>query len=173
MKLPTSIAEAHRAFAAGELKPSQLLAECLRRIDRWEPRVQAWTVVDRARAMETAQRLDAFPPDRLAMFPLIGIPIGVKDIFDVQGLPTRAGSSLTSSEPAAHDAACVARLRAAGAIILGKTVTTEFAYIDPAATRNPWDLTHTPGGSSSGSAAAVSLGMCLAAVGSQTGGSII
>jgi aspartyl-tRNA(Asn)/glutamyl-tRNA(Gln) amidotransferase subunit A len=173
MKLPWSIAEAHRAIAAGKLKPSELLGECLRRIDRWESKVHAWAVVNRERALAEARRLDALGPDRLAQLPLAGIPLGIKDIVDVAGLPTRSGSALTSDAPAAQDATCVARLRAAGAIVLGKTVTTEFAFIDPAATRNPWNLQHTPGGSSSGSAAATALGMCLGAVGSQTGGSII
>jgi Asp-tRNA(Asn)/Glu-tRNA(Gln) amidotransferase A subunit family amidase len=173
MKLPWSIAEAHQAIAAGELKPSQLLAECLRRIDRWEAKVKAWAVVDRQGALAEAHRLDALSPAQLAPLPLAGIPLGIKDILDVAGLPTRAGSSLTSAAPASQDATCVARLRAAGAVILGKTVTTEFAFVDPPPTRNPWNLEHTPGGSSSGSAVATALGMCLGAVGSQTGGSII
>ena len=173
MKLPWSIAEAHGAITAGTLKPSELVAECLRRINRWDAKTHAWVVVDRQRPGRGA------PPGSTGCrrsgrsLPLAGIPLGIKDIFDVAGLPTRAGSPLSSAEPAAHDAACVARLRAAGGIILGKTVTAEFAYINPPATRNPWDLEHTPGGSSSGSAVAVALGMCLGALGSQTGGSII
>jgi aspartyl-tRNA(Asn)/glutamyl-tRNA(Gln) amidotransferase subunit A len=104
--------------------------------------------------------------------PLHGIPIGVKDIIDVAGLATEAGSPLLKGRVAERDAPVVARLRAAGAIVLGKTVTTEFACFDPSPTRNPWNLEHTPGGSSSGSAAAVALEMCQAALGSQTGGSI-
>ncbi|HEX4143148.1 MAG TPA: amidase [Pirellulales bacterium] len=173
MKRPCSIAEAHREIAAGTLKPSQLLAECLRRIDRWEPQVHAWALVDRERAVAEAHRLDGLGHEQLAALPLAGVPLGIKDIFDVAGLPTRAGSPLSSTAPAAADAPCVARLRAAGAVIVGKTVTPEFAYIDPPPTCNPWNLTHTPGGSSSGSAAAVALGMCLGSIGSQTGGSII
>ncbi len=102
-----------------------------------------------------------------------GIPIGIKDIIDVAGLPTRAGSPLRADHVAVCDAPIVAKLRAAGAIILGKTVTCEFACFDPSPTRNPWNLAHTPGGSSSGSAAAVAAGMCLGALGTQTGGSII
>ncbi len=120
-------------------------------------------------AAEVADRELAAGHDR---GPLHGVPIGVKDIVDVQGLPTRAGSPLTSADPAAADATVVARLRSAGAIILGKTVTTEFACFDPSPTRNPWNLDHTPGGSSSGSAAALALGMCSGAIGTQTGGSI-
>jgi aspartyl-tRNA(Asn)/glutamyl-tRNA(Gln) amidotransferase subunit A len=108
---------------------------------------------------------------------LHGIPIGIKDIIDVAGLPTRAGSRLRAGEAfvAQNDALLVERLRREGAILLGKTVTTEFAYIDPPPTKNPWDpqLQHTPGGSSSGSAAAVAMGMCLGAIGTQTGGSLI
>jgi aspartyl-tRNA(Asn)/glutamyl-tRNA(Gln) amidotransferase subunit A len=173
MKRPWSIVDAHQAIATGKLKPSELLADCLRRIDRWESKVHAWALVDRERALAEASRLDALGSERLAQLPLAGIPLGIKDIFDVAGLPTRAGSSLSSAAPAAQDATCVARLRAAGAIILGKTVTPEFAFIDPPPTCNPWNLTHTPGGSSSGSAAAAALGMCLGSVGSQTGGSII
>ncbi|HEY1785262.1 MAG TPA: amidase, partial [Pirellulales bacterium] len=173
MKLPWSITDARQAIAAGQLKPSQLLAECLGRIDRWESKVHAWAVVDRERALAEAHRLDALGPERLAHLPLAGIPLGVKDIFDVAGLPTRSGSSLTDAAPALHDAVCVARLREAGAIIVGKTVTPEFAFIDPPATCNPWDVTRTPGGSSSGSAASAALGMCLGSIGSQTGGSII
>ena len=104
---------------------------------------------------------------------LRGIPIGVKDIIDVAGMPTRAGSPLREQHVATCDAEIVARWRAAGAIVLGKTVTTQFACFDPAETRNPWNPDRTPGGSSSGSAVAVAQGMCLASLGTQTGGSII
>ncbi len=104
--------------------------------------------------------------------PLHGIPIGIKDLIDVAGWPTLVGAPWLPHAPAATDAPLVARLRDAGVIILGKTVTTQFACFDPPPTRNPWDLDRTPGGSSSGSAAAVATGMCLGAVGSQTGGSI-
>jgi len=106
--------------------------------------------------------------------PLHGIPLGVKDIVDVAGWPTRAGSPIWEERaPAGKDSPVVAALREAGAILLGKTVTVEFACFDPSLTRNPWNLDHSPGGSSSGSAAAVALGMCLGAVGTQTGGSLI
>lgn len=104
--------------------------------------------------------------------PLHGIPIGVKDIYDIAGLPTQAGISNRLAEPARADSAMVERLRDAGAIIVGKTVTTPYAFFDPPQTRNPWNLERTPGGSSSGSAAAVASGMCCGALGSQTGGSI-
>lgn len=105
--------------------------------------------------------------------PLHGIPIGVKDIYDVAEVATNAGIPHRQSDPAKRDSTMVARLRAAGAIIVGKTVTTPYAFFDPPPTRNPWNLNRTPGGSSSGSAAAVASGMCLGALGSQTGGSIL
>ena len=104
--------------------------------------------------------------------PLHGIPFGIKDIIDVAGLPTAAGARAWAEGPAEEDAEIVARLRDAGAVILGKTVTTPYAWVDPPPTRNPWDLGRTPGGSSSGSAVAVAYGMCLGAVGTQTGGSL-
>src|SRR5206468_2690687 len=104
--------------------------------------------------------------------PLHGIPVGIKDIVDVTAMPTACGWPRWADLVATQDATIVARLRNAGAIILGKTVTTQFASFDPPVTRNPWSLDRTPGGSSSGSAAAVACGMCLGAIGSQTGGSI-
>jgi Asp-tRNA(Asn)/Glu-tRNA(Gln) amidotransferase A subunit family amidase len=104
---------------------------------------------------------------------LAGIPIGVKDIIDVEGQPTSLGCREIASEPATRDSPVVARLRQAGAIVIGKTVTTQFACFDPPPTLNPWNTNRTPGGSSSGSAAAVATGMCVGAIGSQTGGSII
>ena len=104
--------------------------------------------------------------------PLFGVPVGVKDIFHTQGLPTRAGSEVPPEALAGEEAAIVSRLKSAGAIVLGKTVTTEFAYFDPGPTRNPHNLKHTPGGSSSGSAAAVAAGLCPLALGSQTIGSV-
>lgn len=167
-----TIVEHARRIRAGELKPSELTEHCLSRINALEPQIQAWVCVDRNRALAAAKQLDAELAAGRCRGVLHGIPIGVKDIVDVEGLPTRAGSPLTSDKPAAKDAAVVARLREAGAVILGKTVTTEYASFDPPPTRNPWNVQHTPGGSSSGSAAAVAAGMCLAAIGTQTGGSI-
>ncbi|SSW69538.1 amidase [Achromobacter agilis] len=114
-----------------------------------------------------------FPPLSAAQGALAGVGIGVKDVIDVAGMPTRSGSPATSPEPARWDAACVAQLRAAGAVPIGKTVTAEFAYASPGPTRNPLLATHTPGGSSSGSAAAVAAGMIDIALGTQTGGSMI
>lgn len=112
------------------------------------------------------------PPPRVGG-PLAGLRFGVKDVMDVRGMPTRHGAALKDAPVARFDAACVAMLRAAGAIPVGKTVTAEFAYMAPGPTRNPWRLAHTPGGSSSGSAAAVAAGMVPMCLGTQTGGSII
>ena len=137
----------------------------LARIDALDGEIEAWVQVDR----EGARRAAAVAPTgRLA-----GVPFGVKDIIDVAGLPTRLGAPAFAHHVPQQDATCVARLRAAGAIVLGKTQTTEFAYLDPAPTRNPWNREHTPGGSSSGSAAAVAAGMVPLALGSQTVGSVL
>lgn len=155
------------------LTPSALLERCLARIADVEPHVLAWRLVDLAGARAAAGALtDEAAAGRLRG-PLHGIPFGVKDIIDVAGLPTRAGSRSREAAPAARrDAPVVARLRAAGAIVLGKTHTTEFAFFDPAPTRNPHRLDHTPGGSSSGSAAAVAAGMVPLALGTQTNASV-
>jgi aspartyl-tRNA(Asn)/glutamyl-tRNA(Gln) amidotransferase subunit A len=146
--------------------------QCLAQIDAWESKVHAWVTIDREGALARARELDHDLGEGKVRGPLHGIPLGIKDLFDVAGWPTLAGAPWLPSPPAAADAPVVARLRKAGAIILGKTVTTQFACFDPPETRNPWNLERTPGGSSSGSAAAVAAGMCLAATGSQTGGSI-
>lgn len=169
---PRTIAAAADLIRTGELTPSELLEQCLARIDRYEQRVKAWVVVDREGAREQADRLTAELRNGQNRGPLHGIPVGVKDIIDVFDLPTGCGSKLWANSIARRDATCVARLRQAGAVILGKTVTTPFAFLDPPPTRNPWNLDRTPGGSSSGSAAAVACGMCLGALGSQTGGSL-
>ncbi len=145
---------------------------CLARIDALEAEYRAWVLVDREGAREQAKQLDAEIAAGRYRGPLHGIPIGIKDIVDVAGFPTAAGSKARANEIANTDAPVVARLRDAGAVILGKTVTTQFACFDPPVTRNPWNQDRTPGGSSSGSAAAVALGMCLGTIGSQTGGSI-
>lgn len=149
-----------------------LVEQCLEAIEKYEPTVKAWVVVDADAAREEAAARDREFKNGQIRGPLHGIPIGIKDIVDVQGLPTLAGSPLRENVAAEHDATVVARLREAGAVILGKTATTQWASFDPPPTLNPWNLNHTPGGSSSGSAAAVALGMCVAAIGSQTGGSI-
>ncbi len=162
-----------RALRAGETTCALVLEQCLARIEEWEPRIKAWVRVDRAGALEQARTLDAELAAGTCRGPLHGIPFGIKDIIDVRGLPTAAGFGPWRDRLADLDAEVVALLRTAGAVIVGKTVTTQFAWIDPPPTRNPWNLDRTPGGSSSGSAAAVAVGMCLGAIGSQTGGSII
>ncbi len=153
----------------------QLLEDCLAKIDHFESRIHAWAHIDAAGARIVADQLDHEADGGYFRGPLHGIPLGIKDIFDVRGLPTGAGSPLRKNCVANSDAPTVAALRRAGAVIMGKTVTVEFACFDPSPTRNPWDtqLCHTPGGSSSGSAAALALGMCLGSVGSQTGGSLV
>jgi aspartyl-tRNA(Asn)/glutamyl-tRNA(Gln) amidotransferase subunit A len=162
-----------RAIRAGQTTCARVLEQCFERIEEWEPRIKAWVRVDRAGALEQARTLDAELAAGNCRGPLHGIPFGIKDIIDVRGLPTAAGFGPWRNRQAEDDAEVVVLLRKAGAVIVGKTVTTQFAWIDPPPTRNPWNLDRTPGGSSSGSAAAVAVGMCLGAIGSQTGGSII
>ncbi|MFF4133392.1 amidase [Streptomyces mirabilis] len=154
--------------ARGELSAAEVIAGALERLDRTESDVRAWVRVDRDGALSAARELDAVPSGG----PLRGVPVGVKDIIDVAGLPTECGSPLRRGRIAEADAPLVARLRRIGAIPLGKTVTTEFAYFAPGPTRNPHNLAHTPGGSSSGSAAAVATGVVPLALGSQTAGSL-
>jgi aspartyl-tRNA(Asn)/glutamyl-tRNA(Gln) amidotransferase subunit A len=155
-----------------ELSPVALVESLLQQIDRLEPKVQAWVTLDRSGALATAQQLEAEAQRGSTRGPLHGVPIGIKDIYWTAGLKTTCGSRIFTDHVPSYDATTVARLKQAGAIILGKTVTTEFATADPGPTRNPWNLDHTPGGSSSGSAAGVAARMVPAAVGSQTGGSI-
>jgi Asp-tRNA(Asn)/Glu-tRNA(Gln) amidotransferase A subunit family amidase len=166
-RLPT-ILEAARRIADGSLTSEALVRACLDRIGEREPRVQAWQYLDAGTALEAARRMDRFGSG-----PLKGIPVGVKDIIDTADMPTGYGSPLYESYRPPRDAACVALARQAGAVILGKTVTTEFAYFQPGKTRNPHDPGRTPGGSSSGSAAAVADGMVPMAFGTQTAGSIV
>lgn len=157
----------------GRLSSVQLLDRCLAQIDRYEPKVRAWVLVDRDRARQDAARLDAELQRGQWRGPLHGIPIAVKDIFDVFDWPTAAGSKLWAHSIARRDCTVVERLRRAGAVFIGKTVTTAYASFDPPPTRNPWKLDRTPGGSSSGSAAGLACGMMPGALGSQTGGSIV
>ncbi|MGE3807772.1 MAG: amidase [Gemmataceae bacterium] len=167
-----NIHQAARAIRAGELTPIELLERCLARIERYEPKVKAFVFVDRELARDEAERLTGELEQGYYRGPLHGIPLGVKDIFDVFDWPTAAGSKRLANACARRDASVVARLRQAGAVFVGKTTTTQFASFDPAVTCNPWKHDRTPGGSSSGSAAGMACGMFLAALGSQTGGSI-
>jgi Asp-tRNA(Asn)/Glu-tRNA(Gln) amidotransferase A subunit family amidase len=169
--LPTLHAAADEV-RTGRLTPVELLEACLERIDRLEDRIRAWVFVDHKGARAEAEGLTLELRRGHRRGPLHGIPIGIKDIFDVAHWPTAAGSRLWRDRIAGRDATVVRRLREAGAIFVGKTVTTQYASFDPPPTRNPWDVSRTPGGSSSGSAAALACGMCLGALGSQTGGSI-
>ena len=146
---------------------------CLLRIRELEPRVQAWAFLDEDHALAQARAADDLKRTGAPIGPLHGVPVGIKDIFDTADLPTERGSALCAGRTPSRDAAAVALLRAAGAVILGKTVTTEFASAAPGKTRNPHDPERTPGGSSSGSAAAVAAGMVPLAIGSQTNGSVI
>src|SRR5689334_5013727 len=168
----TTIHAAAADIRAGRLSPVDLLESCLERIDRYEERIRAWVLVDRDDARAEAKRLADELKRGQYRGPLHGIPIGIKDIFDVFDWPTAAGSKLWANSIARQDATVVRKLREAGAVFVGKTVTTQYASFDPPPTRNPWNAERTPGGSSSGSAAAVACGMCLGATASQTGGSI-
>lgn len=159
----------HAQVREGRCSVTQIVTSSLERIAQCEPAVQAWAWHDAAAVRAAAQQADLDG----ARGALSGVTIGIKDIIDTADCPTAYGSRLYQHHRPARDATLVTRLRAAGAIILGKTVTAEFAYSSPGATRNPHDLTRTPGGSSSGSAAAVAAGMCAVAVSSQTGGSTI
>lgn len=169
----TTIPDLHAAFRSGQLTSRRLVEHCLARIDTLEPNFKAWVFVDRDGALKAADEADARIAGQQPLRALEGIPLGIKDLFDVAGWPTLAGSDARTGHVAMADARVVARLREAGGIFLGKTVTTQFACFDPATTRNPWNVDRTPGGSSSGSAAGVASGMCVAAIGSQTGGSIV
>jgi aspartyl-tRNA(Asn)/glutamyl-tRNA(Gln) amidotransferase subunit A len=168
-----SLAETSRMIRDGSLTPTRLAESLLDRIERLEPTVEAWVTVDRDAVMEAADAATMEAEEGRIRSPLHGVPIGVKDIFYTKGMRTTMGSTLYSGYMPDRDAAVVKTLREAGAVLLGKTETTEFALHDPAPTRNPWNTLHTPGGSSSGSAAAVSCGMAPMALGSQTGGSVV
>lgn len=170
MKQPNelSASEAAAAIAAGRLTSADLVAACLARIEAREPAVQAWVQLDASRALAEARARDAEAPRG----PLHGVPVAVKDIIDTAELPTAYGSPLYEGHRPKADAACVALIRRAGGIVLGKTVTTEFAAHHPGKTMHPLNPKHTPGGSSSGSAAAVADHQVPLAFGTQTAGSV-
>src|SRR5438105_15615907 len=142
-----TIAAAAQAIHDGRLSPVALLDACLERIDRYEPRVHAWVFVDRAYARDQAETAAADLKQGNWRGPLHGIPLGIKDIFDVFDWPTAAGSRLWANSIARQDATVVRKLREAGAVLVGKTVTTQYASCDPSPTRNPRDACRTPGGS--------------------------
>lgn len=168
-----TIVDAVNRMREGELKAEDLVASCLERIHRRDGAIHAWVEIYEGQALDEARKCDAESRAGKWRGELHGIPVGVKDIIDVKGMRTRAGCSVYPPRVAESDAPAVKRIRAAGAVILGKTETTAFANNDPAATCNPWNTGHTPGGSSSGSGAAVADRMCLAALGTQTGGSVL
>jgi Asp-tRNA(Asn)/Glu-tRNA(Gln) amidotransferase A subunit family amidase len=168
-----SLTEAAAGIRDGRLSSVELVGDCLKRIDEIDRDIGAWAFLDPEHAMRQAKAADAQRSRGEPTGPLHGIPLGIKDIFDTADMPTEFGSRLWAGRAPRRDAAAVARLRAAGAVILGKTVTTEYAYLNPGKTRNPHNREHTPGGSSSGSAAAVAALMVPGAVGSQTNGSVI
>jgi Asp-tRNA(Asn)/Glu-tRNA(Gln) amidotransferase A subunit family amidase len=168
-----SAAEAARRMREGLLRAEELVGACLERVREIEPQVQAWQFLDEAHAAAQARAADERRRSGEPVGALNGIPVGVKDIIDTSDMPTENGTVLHAGRTPRRDAAVVARLRAAGAVIMGKTVTTECAYFQPGKTRNPHNPEHTPGGSSSGSAAAVAAGMVPVALGTQTNGSVI
>ncbi len=174
MEPTESISSLLAAMKSGTLTSIELVERCLARIETRDRDLRAWVSVDASGARAAAARADDELARGVVPGVLHGIPIGIKDIVDVAGTVTGAGSPLRmkSESPAERDAVLVTALRRAGAIIIGKTVTTQFACFDPPPTQNPWAAERTPGGSSSGSSAAVAAGMVPGAIGSQTGGSL-
>lgn len=160
-------------LAAGAISAVSVVEACLARIAEIEPQVHAWAWLDGDYALEQARRLDAARQAGRALGPLHGIPVALKDVIDTKGIPTENGTPIDAGRVPREDAWIVTRLRSAGAIIMGKTVSTECAYMHPGPTTNPHNAGHTPGGSSQGSAAAVAAGMVPLAIGTQTGGSVI
>ena len=160
-------------FASGKETPRQFLEHSLELLEQWEPRIGAFVCTNlpaaRAAAERSTERWRAGKP----LSPIDGMPVGIKDIIETVDMPTEMGSPLFAGWRSEKDAASVRALRDAGAVIIGKTVTTEFAASEPRGTRNPWNLAHTPGGSSSGSAASVAAGIVSAALGTQVIGSTI
>jgi Asp-tRNA(Asn)/Glu-tRNA(Gln) amidotransferase A subunit family amidase len=165
--------QAAEAIREGQISSVELVDACLAQIEQLEEGVQAWTFLDPKYAREQAKRADEARQRGNPTGALHGVPVGIKDIIDTEDMPTEDGTVLHAGRRPRDDAALVSRLREAGAIILGKTVTTELAVYSPGKTRNPRDPARTPGGSSSGSAAAVAAEMVPLAVGTQTNGSVI
>jgi Asp-tRNA(Asn)/Glu-tRNA(Gln) amidotransferase A subunit family amidase len=168
-----SASEAARLIRDGVISSEQFVEACLARVREADAQVQAWTFLDSDHALAQARAVDEWRLSGRPTGPLHGVPVGIKDIFDTGDMPTEYGSVLYVGRTPSRDATVIALLRAAGAVIMGKTVSTEFAYFSPGKTRNPHNPEHTPGGSSSGSAAAVAAEMVPLALGSQTNGSTI
>ena len=165
--------EAAEKIRHGFISSEQLVSFCLDRIAQLEEAVQAWAHLNPEYALEQAREADRMIQQGRTLGPLHGVPVGIKDIIDTSDFPTEDGTVLHAGRCPQFDATIVTRLKEAGAIIIGKTVTTELAVFSPGKTKNPHNLEHTPGGSSSGSAAAVACGMIPLAVGTQTNGSMI
>ncbi len=166
-----SVVEAAAQIREGQLSPVALAESLLDRINSLDGDLQAWVTIDRDAVLTTAREREAEVASGGPLGPIHGVPVGLKDIFYTAGMLTACGSKVYADFVPDFDATSVAKIKAAGGIILGKAVTTEFATSDPSPTHNPWNLEHTPGGSSSGSSAAVASRMVPAALGSQTGGS--
>jgi Asp-tRNA(Asn)/Glu-tRNA(Gln) amidotransferase A subunit family amidase len=160
-------------FAGGKDSPRAFLERCIVQLEAWEPKIGAFVVLNLAAARTAADRSTNRWRAGKPLSPIDGMPIGIKDLIETIDMPTENGSPLFAGFRGERDAASVAALREAGAVIVGKTVTTEFAWMQPRDTRNPWDLTRTPGGSSSGSAAAVAVGAVSVGIGTQVFGSIV
>lgn len=167
------VAEIVRLLNQRELSPVEVVEACYQQIETLEPQLDAWVTLDRERAMQAARHCEACLQRGEDAGLLAGVPVGLKDIFYTAGLLTTACSEVYADFVPEYDATSVVKLRDAGAVIMGKTVTTEFATADPSPTLSPWHAEHTPGGSSSGSAVAVAARMIPAALGSQTGGSTL
>jgi Asp-tRNA(Asn)/Glu-tRNA(Gln) amidotransferase A subunit family amidase len=168
-----SATDAAEALRDGAISAEMLTEACLERVRTVDAEVQAWAYLDPDHVLSQARALDQQRREGQPTGPLHGIPVGIKDIIDTADMPTEDGSVLHAGRTPVADAAVVSMLRAAGAVIFGKTVTTELATYAPGKTHNPHNAAHTPGGSSSGSAAAVAAGMVPLAVGTQTNGSVI
>jgi Asp-tRNA(Asn)/Glu-tRNA(Gln) amidotransferase A subunit family amidase len=168
-----SATDAARLIRDGAISSEQYVAACLARVRETDARIEAWAFLDPDYALSQARAADRYRLSGQAIGPLHGVPIGIKDIIDTADMPTENGSPLHAGRTPSRDAAVITLLRAAGAVIIGKTVTTEFACGASGKTRNPHDAAYSPGGSSSGSAAAVAAGMVPLALGSQTGGSTV
>ncbi|RMF40078.1 MAG: amidase [Alphaproteobacteria bacterium] len=171
-ELPGAVALRDR-LASGALRASELVELCIARIAAREPEIGAWAWFDADFARDQARRLDEHRRAGRPIGPLHGLPVGLKDVIDTARIPTENGCALDAGRVPERDAFVVEQLRRAGAIVMGKTVTAELAFFAPGKTRNPHNPAHTPGGSSSGSAAAVADGMVPLAVGTQTAGSVI
>jgi Asp-tRNA(Asn)/Glu-tRNA(Gln) amidotransferase A subunit family amidase len=170
---PSTLSETIAAVRDGVVSALDVAESCLARIAEVDPKIEAWAFLDPDLVREQARALDEARAAGRSIGPLHGIPIGVKDLFDTNDMPTEDGTVLHAGRRPLRDATTVALLREAGAVIMGKTVTTELALFTPGKTRNPHDPERTPGGSSSGSAASVASGMVPLAIGTQTNGSVI